>query len=71
MATFQENLIIRRDAIMERLAALDVDKPDYSIDGESISWAANRASLMTELKQITEMIDQSEGPVVIETVGYI
>lgn len=71
MATFQENLIIRRDAVMERLAALEVDKPDYSIDGESVSWASNRASLMAELKQITEMIDQAEGPVVVETVAYV
>lgn len=68
MATYYENLVIRRDKIAAELAVLE-SKPDYSIDGESISWASMRASLVEELKSLTELILQAAGPTVVYTRG--
>ena len=62
MASFLDNLTARRDAIAAELAALSVSKPDYSIDGESISHASNRAALMNEMKMLDEMILDQNGP---------
>jgi hypothetical protein len=65
MATYIDLLIRRRDAIAAELAAINISKPDYSIDGESISHASNRASLMQELKMLEEMIAQGDGPAMV------
>ena len=62
MASFLDNLTARRDAIAAELAALSVSKPDYSIDGESMSHAANRTALMNEMKMLDEMITEQSGP---------
>lgn len=62
MATPLENAVARRDAILTELAALSSSKPDYSIDGESVSHAQNRAALMQELKDLQAVIQQLSGP---------
>lgn len=63
MATFLQNLETRRDKIAAELAAIEKSLPDYSLEGESWSLAANRTGLMEELKQINELIAQASGPV--------
>ncbi len=67
--TYLENLIVRRDAIATELAALSASKPDYSIDGESISYASNRAALIAELKDLNEIIAQQQGPCIVYHTG--
>jgi hypothetical protein len=69
MATFLENLIARRDAIAAELAGLSVSKPDYSIDGESISHASNRTALMNEMKMLDDMILDQSGPTLFYHTG--
>lgn len=69
MATLVENLTTRRDNVAAELAALAASKPDYSIDGESVSHAANRAALTQELKDLNEMIAQMAGPCVLMHTG--
>lgn len=62
MATYVENLIARRDKVAADLAAIDVSKPDYSIEGQSISHAANRAALLAELDTLQRLIARANGP---------
>jgi len=68
MATYAENLITLRDNVVARLAEMSVNpKPNYSIDGESMSWGSLFDSLTQQLAKINELIAMSDGGYEIKT----
>lgn len=68
MATYQENLISRRDTIATELAAM-TSKPSYSVDGQSVDHPGHRRALLDELKQLNELIILADGPFEVRTQG--
>lgn len=71
MATYRENLITTRDEIAERLAAISANpKPNYSLDGESYSWADYFDMLTRNLKSVEEAIQRSDTPFEIRSRRY-
>jgi hypothetical protein len=62
------NLQAAIDAIDAELAA-NVRKPDYSIDGKSVSWAAYRTSLIEDRAKLVEALIQAEGPTELHVRG--
>lgn len=65
MATYQENLITARDNCAVKLAAVMSDsahKPDYSVEGVSISWAAYCDMLSRQLDKLNGQIQAADGP---------
>lgn len=71
MATYRENLITARDEIAERLAAISANpKPNYSLDGESYSWADYFDMLSRNLKNIEEAIQRADTPFEIRSRRY-
>ena len=57
MATFLENLVAARDNIAANLAALTADpKPNYSIDGQSVSWQSLFDSYLSQLEKLDAQI---------------
>ena len=69
MATDLENAKARRSQILAELAAITLNQPDQSIDGESMSHAGNRAQLQQELKDLQVLIQQLGGPYRIRSRG--
>ena len=67
-SAYLQALITRRDNIMAELVAIELSKPDYSISGESISHASNRAAMLAEVDKITELIAKAS-PWKIQTRG--
>jgi hypothetical protein len=61
VATDLDNLKTRISAITAELAA-GPGKPDYSLDGKSVSWNAYRKNLVEELKELREQQILFEGP---------
>lgn len=63
MATFLQNLTTRRDAIGVELAALNATKagglPTARGEGLSVDHVEYRLSLMEELKQLNDLINQA------------
>lgn len=73
MATYQENLIAARNDAAAKLAAVMADaahKPDYSIDGQSVSWTAYTASLRETIRQLTVDIQTADGPFEYSQRGF-
>lgn len=60
MATYVENLIIRRDAVAQKLADMSESNegflPNTSGDGINVDMVGLRKSLLEELKQLNEEI---------------
>lgn len=72
LSTTVANLILRRDAIAAQLAAFTASSgegPDFSVDGVSVNWDAHRLSLLNELKELNELLEQLNGPCVITSIG--
>lgn len=70
MATYAENLSTARDNIAAQLAAMTVSpRPNYSIDGESMSWQSLFDSLNTQLEKINEKIQMADGGFEVVTRG--
>lgn len=68
MASYSDNLITIRDNVAAKLAAMSVNpKPNYSIDGESISWQSLFDSLTDQLKKLNELIAMSDGGFEVKT----
>lgn len=65
MATDLENLIATRSALLAAMAT-GAGKPDYTINGQSVSWS----SLWDRLEKTNAMIAAIEGGGFIETQGY-
>lgn len=69
MATYLENLCTARDQIAANLAAITANpKPDYSIDGQTVSWqslfnayVAQLAALNGQLAAGEPFEEQSQG----------
>lgn len=64
MPTDLENLQTARSAILTELAA-NAGKPNYTIDGQSVS----RDSLLDRLTKLNALINVFEGPFELETRG--
>lgn len=69
VATAKAALETRRDAVAAELAALTVDGPDFSLDGVSMSAVEYAAALRKELAELTLLIEQFGGPVVVYSQG--
>lgn len=51
MATALENLTVARDNLAARLAEITANpKPDYSVDGQQISWAAYQTMIIQQME---------------------
>lgn len=61
MPTYLENLLTARDNIAANLAAITADpKPNYSIDGQSVSWQGLFDSYMAQLAQLDAQINAAD-----------
>jgi hypothetical protein len=70
MATYSENLVTIRDGITAKLAAMSANpKPNYSIDGESMSWQSLFDSLVSQLDKINAQIQMADGGFEVRTQG--
>jgi hypothetical protein len=57
VATFLENLSTARDNIAANLAAMTADpKPNYTIDGQSVSWQSLFDSYLQQLEKLNAQI---------------
>lgn len=66
MATDIENLVAARSAILAQLATTAA-RPNYSIDGQSVSYDA----LLDRLAKLNEALAAFQGPVEVETYGQV
>ena len=75
MATYTENLVIIRDGYAQLLATevahqiANGPKPDYSIDGQSVSWEGWREGMMKKIAALNELILDTD-PFELHSVGY-
>jgi len=70
MATYLENLTTTRDNIAAQLADMSENpKPDYSKDGQSVSWAQLFKMLSDQLNTVNNQIAAAQ-PYEIVTEGY-
>lgn len=70
MPTYAENLITIRDQIAQRLADCTANpKPSYTDQGRSFSWTEYQSMLFSQLKEIEERIQTSDGPILIRSRG--
>lgn len=68
MATYADNLITIRDNLAAKLAAMSVNpKPNYSIDGESMSWQSLFDSLTEQIAKTNALIQMSDGGFEVKT----
>ncbi len=70
--SYLSDLTTSRDALLSELATLSASedrKPDYTIDGRSISWTRYRASLIQEIKELNQMIINAGGAVEFRTIA--
>jgi hypothetical protein len=68
MATNAENLTAAIAAIYAELAAGPA-RPDYSLDGKSVSWSAYRTARIADAKALRELLLLEEGPTELHVVG--
>lgn len=66
MATYLENLQTARERLAESLAA-NAGRPNYSIDGETISFG----ELCDRIAKLDAAIAAAQGPVEVETQGLV
>lgn len=69
MATNVENLRAAIAAIYAELAAGPAPKPNYSLDGKSVSWSEYRAARIKEAKDLRELLILEEGPTELYVEG--
>lgn len=61
MPTYLENLATERDNIQAKLAEMSLNpKPDYSVDGESYSWAAMYDMLSRRQTVLNQLIQNAQ-----------
>jgi hypothetical protein len=64
-----ENLRTIRSQILTELAAITAErKPTYSVDGQTFSWNDYRSRLLSDLREVDELI-AAEEPVEERTQG--
>jgi hypothetical protein len=69
LATTVTILQTRRDAVAAELAAMPLMGPNFSLDGVSINNVEYAQALRDELLQITEVLEDLQGPCVVFTQG--
>jgi hypothetical protein len=70
MASELETLQSIRTSLLEQIESLtESPRPNYSVDGQSVSWQSLYDSLWDKLQRVNEQIAQFEGPFEIETRG--
>lgn len=63
MPTVMENLETARSNMAARLAEITANpKPDYSIDGKSVSWSGYVSMLTDQMQRINALIQAEGGP---------
>lgn len=63
MATYLANLQTARNQTAALIVSITANpKPDYSIDGESISWAAYLSNLTDRLEALDKAIQRAQSP---------
>lgn len=61
MPTDLENLKTIRSQILTELASITAQrKPTYSVDGQTFSWNDYRSRLLSDLREVDEMIAAAE-----------
>jgi len=61
MASYEDNLRTARENIAARLAEITASpKPSYSIDGQSVSWTEYSNSLVQQLKEVNQQLQEIE-----------
>ena len=68
VATNVDNLNAAIAAIYAELTSGPA-KPNYSLDGKSVSWESYRAARIKEAKDLRELLLLEEGPTQIDVVG--
>ena len=70
MATRAENLQTALDGIAAKLADMSANpKPDYSVDGESYSWAGLFQMLVAQQKELEQALQRASGPFEVRSRG--
>jgi len=70
MATRAENLQTALDGIAAKLADMSANpKPDYSVDGESYSWAGLFQMLTAQQKELEQALQRANGPFEVRSRG--
>ena len=68
MATVLDNLKTTRNQIAANLVKMTADpRPNYSIDGKSVSWDQLFNSYMSQLEKLDEAIARAGGPIMKQT----
>lgn len=57
--TYLEKLMARRDEAVDQLAVI-MAKPDYSVDGESYSWGAEKDRLQALIAGLNTLIQNAQ-----------
>jgi hypothetical protein len=61
MASYLDNLLAARDNVAANLAAITADpKPNYSVDGQSVSWQGLFDGYMAQLEKLDALINGAE-----------
>ena len=61
MADYLENLLTARDNVAANLAAITADpKPNYTVDGQSVSWQSLFDSYMAQLEKLDAQINGAQ-----------
>ena len=70
MATYAANLSTARDQIAANLVTITADpKPNYTIDGQTVSWQSLFDSYMSQLEKLNAALAASD-PFELESIGY-
>lgn len=70
MATYAQNLETARNNVAAALAEITANpKPDYSVDGESYSWASYFQMLTTQLEALNKQLAAASGPYEVRSYG--
>lgn len=70
MASYLDNLLTARDNVATNLAAITADpKPNYSVDGQSVSWQSLFDSYMAQLERLDAQINGAD-PFEVRSRGF-
>jgi hypothetical protein len=70
MASYLDNLLAARDNVAANLAAITADpKPNYSVDGQSVSWQTLFDSYMAQLEKLDVQINGAD-PFEVRSRGF-
>jgi hypothetical protein len=70
MATYLENLTTTRDQIAANLVEITADpKPNYSIDGQTVSWADLFRTYTEQLAALNKTLAAAD-PFELESIGF-